>query len=344
MELAVKLRRLISRLPNLLTHKSQTSPQHIPECHILKLPVELILLIASNLSLESQIILSMTCRAFRDILYDARQQARTLPDRQKLNILAAIAYDYPHQWACYRCWKLHPMSKDDLPDRPRPCACPRWKSQSTNAFGRYSFQLSHRHVQMTFKLMRFAQTERKYAAQLRNLLKACHYTDFPHQPLGESVLFTKLSVYPRLADGRYMLHCRWKYEWCIENVSCETLGILWVCRHQWFISDDQAEFRAEPNNRDNFFAGPNAINRATKTAFAIPGVEIRGACHRCATDFSIKASHKCTIVQTWHDFGLEGTELDINWRTLRVDDGHDSWCRTLYHEPGSVCALYSNQR
>lgn len=57
------------------------------------------------------------------------------------------------------------------------------------------------------------------------------------------------------------------------------------------------------------------------SALRRPGKCIYKPCLRCLTDFRVMVSpgERKVIIGAWHNFGMEGSPMDINWKANVVD-------------------------
>ncbi|KAK1770470.1 hypothetical protein QBC33DRAFT_555949 [Phialemonium atrogriseum] len=312
-----------------------------PDCAILRLPVELLLLISASLPLHSQVLLSQTCRWLRTVLPLADSSSR-LPREQYLEYLAGLAYDMPERWVCEKCMALHSVVEFDTPKRPCRTLCPLAWRHGCYQYSFNCFWPHHRHIQLTLKYTRMLGNK-KHQRHLQNLLAPSH-SRFVIYPLERNVLAAQCSTYPKVeisngnSDGgrrRYLLLSVRRYKAAREIVSPDSMGIVVVCPHMHMYSGPQPP-------------GPATLSAYIHAAFKEEdGVEVRGACARCPTDFAVRASPWRATVRAWKDLGSEGSPLDPAWR-VHLDDYHQDPVYgiqedlTIAHEPGSVRKLYES--
>jgi hypothetical protein len=83
------------------------------------MPLEIIFPIIERLEIHEKLVLSQTCTAMRNILYDGSQQRKCdlLSDVERLEYLTCLARENMEVWVCKSCIKLHRVCYDDVPGK-----------------------------------------------------------------------------------------------------------------------------------------------------------------------------------------------------------------------------------
>ncbi|KAH6606086.1 hypothetical protein Trco_005239 [Trichoderma cornu-damae] len=333
-------------------------------CLLLNIPTEIFLLIAKYLPRHQQSILSQTCYPLRRLLLDSdgacNDISRTLlpgklDEEQRLDFLFCLARSRPGSWVCDICVKLHRVDLHDVPARPRPTRC--YRSLVSNcSYYRHGYDMHHRHFQLMLKYTRLLEMEdnseirrlrSKYRKHLNRLMEPFSEPlhSFRYGMYGQ--MKGSYCAYPKVVDGRLLIHATWTYHNDPEDVAHATsMGTLCLCLHQamvpnlpWVLcrltpiarSDDDllmAQTRCNPSR---------VLEFTILEAFLAVGKETRGFCPFCETDFSVQVSPKIATVRAWHNLGSEVTISSNDpwkWQTNRHSrDG-------VYAQPGSVRRLY----
>lgn len=198
-----------------------------------KLPLEIFLLIANELPLESKFILSQTCRRARFNLHrDWRAELERLAcDRDaQLRFLSAIARDLPDHLACEYCVRLHKVNSGCVPTRHKSSICkvsePRicvdtYRDGGLEGEG---YHLSHIHVQLALKYSRLG--EERTSHLLDGLMEpwshgedkqARAYIDGDIRFRAKDIYHVRKTERPRIVNARFLhesvLDIRHEYGW-----------------------------------------------------------------------------------------------------------------------------------
>ncbi|KAI5860243.1 hypothetical protein GGS23DRAFT_581756 [Durotheca rogersii] len=318
-----------------------------PDCALLQLPVDVILLISQALSSASRALLSQTCCSLRAVL--GSHSAATLERHQRLEYLAGVARDLPERWVCEACVKLHRVVNLDTPKEPQHMSCPLgWDSWRHRAYHyrRHRLdsrlvRLDHRHVQLALKYTRLRdEGHREYLQKLLEPYRDDNFVTHIY-PCRPGVLAARYLVYPKVVVGadnnlRYMTLSTWLYHTDIEPISPFAVGDLYVCPHLCFLHSLWLKF------------GPvGRVGAVIHAALETQGAsgELFGACPRCHTDFSVRASQDHVELSVWQDLGPEGHPENPAWLSqnnmVRQETSNANLeALALAHEPGSVRRLY----
>ncbi|KAL7813708.1 hypothetical protein V8C26DRAFT_436255 [Trichoderma gracile] len=298
--------------------------------NILQLPLETLLLIIDNLALHDRFLLSHTCRAFRHITaQDWRAAVPRLPFQDRINFWAGLAYTLPGFWVCSKCCKLHPIHTSDFPMCLRssrgqwfPCAV-----DHSHRYGGDYFQIQHHHIQLALKLSRRGNMHQKYLAEL---MSTCIYPTHKLKRFKQSY-----KAEPRIINGQFLLR-----ESNLEN--SRNLKRLILSARAQVANLTQRELMA-------IFRGATLVEDEIDLALESPGWWRFNSCMRCHTDFGVMVTpdKRTATIQAWHNFGVEGSPMDANWRAYTHDSystAYDSFVRNgnapLHHRHGSVRELY----
>ncbi|OIW25028.1 hypothetical protein CONLIGDRAFT_79093 [Coniochaeta ligniaria NRRL 30616] len=315
-------------------------------CALLQLPVDILLLVVDELEPPHRLAFAHTCRA----LHNLHRPVPLLRD-QHLEYLACVARSRPEQWVCEVCVTFHPAVTLDTPEQPQLMTCPHgWLKRRCLAYSLGDWpvdsrhlKIDHRHVQLALKYLRLG-IHHEYVQKLLAPHRQDDFKTHLKTVQQRNVLKTRYSVHPKAAAGadghlRYLTLSVWLYQRDHHSVSLEAMGNLWICPHLSFVSRFGSRSPIAPN--DQFGA-------AIETALAQDDhSEMRGACDRCATDFSVQASPDRAELRVWQDLGPECSPRSLAWRTHLRESCTTYFCpqprvwgSALHHEPGSVRALY----
>ncbi|KAL7952756.1 hypothetical protein V8C34DRAFT_298648 [Trichoderma compactum] len=320
-------------------HHHRDHDQNNPSAVILQLPLDLLFLITDQLALHDKFLLSHTCKTLRQVIYqDWAIEVSRLSFEDQIGFWAGLAYTLPKRRVCLKCCKLHPMDTSDVPRAYRaisardvPCTVDRSRGIEIEA---YSVQ--HYHVQFALKLSRLGNIHRRY---LKTLMKT--YTS-----TGKSLILPLTESYiaePRIINKRFIL----REEWKISNNTSSAISIFPderglvppVCPHMEMIFGGPASSRRwkesyisqmahMPNNNSmwQLLKEVTLLEEGIASACESPGQWIFNSCLHCATDFAIMLStdEREATIRAWHDFGIEGSPMDIGWKA-HVKDWNAYW-------------------
>ncbi|SPO05562.1 uncharacterized protein DNG_08249 [Cephalotrichum gorgonifer] len=87
---------------------------------LVRLPVDVFLLIANELPLDSKYLLSKTCKSIRSTLaMDWPAELQKLPRAERRQVLVRLAYNLREHLYCAICCKLHRVDVADVPFNPK---------------------------------------------------------------------------------------------------------------------------------------------------------------------------------------------------------------------------------
>ncbi|KAL7781766.1 hypothetical protein V8C37DRAFT_398117 [Trichoderma ceciliae] len=90
--------------------------QKDPSAALLRLPLDILFLITDNLALHNKFLLSHTCKALRQIIFqDWDIKVSQLSFEDQIEFWVGLAYTLPNRWVCLKCCKLHPINTLDVP-------------------------------------------------------------------------------------------------------------------------------------------------------------------------------------------------------------------------------------
>lgn len=336
--------RFLRRLLGKGRHHHGDHDQNNSSAVILQLPLDILLLITDQLALHDKFLLSHTCKALRQVICrDWAIEVSRLSFEDQIGFWAGLAYTLPNRWVCLKCCKLHPIDTSDVPRaywnisaRGVPCTYDLSRGIEIEA---YSVQ--HYHVQFALKLSRLGNIHRRY---LKALMKTYTCTDkWRIPPLAESY-----TAKPRIINKHFILHEEWK----ISNNTSRAIPIFpdepdlgpTVCPHMEIMFGSPAESRLwkewtiyqmahMPNNNSMrqleehvLLKEATLLEEGIASACQSPGQWIFNSCLHCATDFAVMLStdEREATIRAWHDFGIEGSPMDISWKA-HVRDKNACW-------------------
>ncbi|KAM6486236.1 hypothetical protein HDV62DRAFT_403553 [Trichoderma sp. SZMC 28011] len=272
-------------------------------CAILELPNELLEAIVTHLPQHSQMIIGQTCRRFQAVAH------RNLPAQKyhpgtlegRLLYLGHRARSLPDRWVCTECVKLHRIN--------------------------YGFRLRDIYVQLTLKYTRLNKMEPRYENYLKSLI-APYHTYLRPNDLDINKVKRKYSVFPKIVNGRYLLHTVWRYYQAKSPISMQSMGYISICPHRQGPSlTTETNGTVTNDTRDG-------LDVCIERAFRLLHTEVCSSCIYCNTDFSVRASQKEIVVSVWQDFGGEDTAFSPEWSALVLK------LRCVYYHFGSIRKLY----
>ncbi|KAL6799007.1 hypothetical protein GGI42DRAFT_328477 [Trichoderma sp. SZMC 28013] len=315
-------------------HHHRDHDQDNPSAVILQLPLDLLFLITDQLALHDKFLLSHTCKTLRQVIcQDWAIEVSRLSFEDQIGFWSGLAYTLPNRWVCQKCCKLHPIDNSDVPRaywsisaRDVPCTVDTGRGIEIEA---YSVQ--HYHVQFALKLSRLGNIHRRY---LKALMKT--YTS-----TGKSLILPHTKSYtaePRIINKRFIL----REEWKISNNTNSAIPLFpdepnlnpSVCPHMDMMFGGPARSRLwkessiyqmahMPNNDSmrQLLKEVTLLEEGIASACESPGQWIFNSCLHCATDFAIMLStdEREATIRAWHDFGMEGSPMDISWKAQVID-------------------------
>ncbi|PTB63041.1 hypothetical protein BBK36DRAFT_1127074 [Trichoderma citrinoviride] len=327
----------------------EPSAQRDLTSHLLQLPVELVVAIASQVPRHSQILASQSCRALRNVLCDSLlpgddRLPENLPRREQVEFLLHLSRGSPGEWVCEECMELHQAFMHDTPAKPMseaylPCFFPGFfgQGQDLNIHDIYGFKMNHRHVQLALKHARLAATESLDTTYLQRLLQP-HHKRIRSRYTRKHLVDAKYSAFLKVVDGRFVVKTTFDFREGYDKVHRKYLGTVALCGHQIAQACDAQVAPGPSSSGSSDDSHPLwALKTAVSAAYQSPGEEVSGRCEFCGTDFAVKASPERVTMTAWKDFGPEGTSYDPYWRShaSRVFS-----TRTACRMAGSIRELY----
>ncbi|KAL7920687.1 hypothetical protein ACQKWADRAFT_321959 [Trichoderma austrokoningii] len=294
-------------------------------CHLLQLPLEILLEVFDLLPPYCLLLVCQTCRPLRAITYQyhlPRRGEMLITPQDKVRYLTCLARSLPDQWVCVKCCKLHKTDCFDVPSRfiyHLECEKGFERRDSNSISNRESYAAkmpSHRHVELTLKYARLKSLKWRQQKFLQAPLKPYHI------PIEGEFLETldknaleQYSFYPKVIDGRYVHLFTQTYLEARNKISRKFLRRERICHH---IHGSEGNF-----------------TMAVDMAFSAENTQLFFSCSSCGTDFSIQASPERVIIFIWQDLGPEGTVFDPEWESMLCN------LTRVYHQPGSIRNLYN---
>lgn len=311
-----------------------------PNAAILQLSLDVLFLITDNLALHDKFLLSHTCKALRLVTFqDWDIEISRLSFNDKIGFWAGLAYTSPNHWACLKCCKLHLIYTSDVPaafwtvrERGVPCSV-----DYSRGFEIEAYSIQHHHIQFALKLSRLGNLHQQYLAALMDTYMRTGISLMP--PFTDSY-----TAEPRIIHKRFIL----REEWNISNNTSTALPLfsgkpylhLSVCPHMRMIFGGPARSRSWKESSVYWLmrtSNNNSMQQLEESillkeitlledgivlAYESPGQWIFNSCLHCPTDFGIMIStdEREATIRAWHDFGIEGSPMDISWRAHVVDE------------------------
>lgn len=302
---------------------------------LLNSPVEVVLLIAEQMTPTERLFLSQTCSDLRAIIGPSSPLAvQKALDTNRSEFLTVAHKILPRHRFCDRCNKLHAAKTFDVPTSPwKDPKCPRSKEHLRRYFG---YRLARRHVQLA---MKYHALGKPCATRLEALMRGYKTRDLG--PLNNAAIYT---FKPKISQGKFLLMSRYELDLPIR-LKDRSLDRKWfrtirICPHIMMRYEQEAWFWT--NNiypraigcvhdaRDPTVLGPQS-----------PLASQSASCEYCPTDYNVMASRSVVTITTWQDMGTGSIGEDRAW------DSHvSSFCegemRTTKYPflPGSVRRSY----
>ncbi|KAM0254597.1 hypothetical protein ACHAQJ_006633 [Trichoderma viride] len=335
----MKISRFLRRL---LGEDSQNN-----DAAILQLPLDIVLLIVDCLALHDKFLLSQSCKTFRrTVLYDWEAEISNLSLRDELRFWAGLAYIFPSHWACPKCRKLHRIHFSELPTvsipKLRRTLC--GTDLSRGRFTENGYSIQYYHIQFALKLSRLGNVNQQYLAALMKTYT--HTTTSSMEPLTKSY-----TAEPKILNKRFIL----REEWNVSNILNSSYSLIQdnrlripLCPHLRIICGGLSFSRKCKRVFARLAGAMDAVTRledGVESALECPGQWKYISCPRCPTDCDIRISADLTFatIRAWHDFGIEGSPMDIGWRAHVETRSYKDWLEQgprLDYPHGSIRKLW----
>ncbi|KAI8724468.1 hypothetical protein NCS52_00016000 [Fusarium sp. LHS14.1] len=336
-------------------------PFQRPDCHILqKLDQSALLCIVDFLPLDTQAVLSQTCRPMRNIL--KVPVPADLPYVERVDYLANLAKDRVDCWVCDDCVKIHKMHLADRPLSTVSGNCTRVNTDnntSTNLFRRGKhFFLTSQHVELALKYTRLGKDNLswKHKLYLEEVLKPRVCRDKMHDVDGLKKDVT-CRISPKVFDGRFLLRTEWTYNFKDE----EKL----TAQDVWRLLDRQgeecswyemrySEVGVSSEGEDDCSTCHRCLSRAaTKRAVENHNVDVEGHDLNSPTDYTFRVEAGKAKLIAWQDIGKGVSSIDLAWtRTVLTQPDEDDEVEEeedeepvdlrIGHGPGDVRSLFES--
>ncbi|KAJ3483594.1 hypothetical protein NLG97_g7270 [Lecanicillium saksenae] len=321
---------------------------------ILSLPPEIIEEIAECLPRSNLVALSMTCRAFRYLIWGPSQPERNIADaltyEDYLEYLYTISRGTAGQWVCTSCDAIHETNLTDTPTNAEAVNCPSAKQAITRTgkngqtwsvqpwlgttglcLGKY--HLGHRHVQTVLKYNRLGNLTPEQKRHFHALMSTYRQSGV----YGNSADTSKHEVQLEIVAEQLLVLSTWSVTKEYGQFYLRDMDGLYICPHLQIFQ----EFAVKPLR----VRCPTRISPLRDTmvaAMANEGLTQAGSCESCPIDYTVlfKSEKHCEI-RAWFNCGGELVcSQDDNWRALSVDLRGDQLLYSVQHTPGIVRLLF----
>ncbi|KAH7327758.1 hypothetical protein B0I35DRAFT_871 [Stachybotrys elegans] len=323
---SVRTKYTLSRVLQMLRRFLPKDPVN-GQCHLMKLPVELLAAIIAELPPQSRLTLSLTCKTLHRVVHCAPGASLWMSGPQHLEYLCYISRSMADAWVCEACHGIHsvtycknwtcPKSKVDR-DIPISAVISSYRPMCPSV------------VQIAVKWDRLGMLSKKRAKCLEHHLRPRQRTEvFQNDQMPDTKVTTALCA--KVVDGRFLYKTVMEFEGEIRTAPERALNKLWICHHQWVVEPIPA---SHPNHR--YW---NALEECCQK----DGIEVRGSCPACPTDFAVLKTQSCLVVKAWTDLGTGETPIDPLWRSratiISSPNSEEDCC---YKDPGSIRELYES--
>ncbi|KAJ3483038.1 hypothetical protein NLG97_g7405 [Lecanicillium saksenae] len=276
---------------------------------ILELPVEILHVIANQLSVRDLLLLSRVCKSFHAVfhprlLLDKRHASK----EEYLELLYLLASEQPHRWACQSCLILHRVNYQDHPihSSASTTSCKYVVTKNANLrSGQYA--LHHHHVQLGLKLSRLRRITDADEDYLSHLLRGC--TAYH----SESTYHMTRTITPKIVRGRWLQKTQWDFKVVDKSFVLTprfTLSLLSPCC---------------PNLDDDPRSTTSGFVHAIYCARNNLGRARIYACPHCAAEFEVRftADSQHVSMLMYQNLGTEGAMPDLYWTALTTGSDQD---------------------
>ncbi|RSL64257.1 hypothetical protein CEP54_004766 [Fusarium duplospermum] len=336
------------------------------DCHILrKLDNSALLCIVDFLPLDTQAVLSQTCRAMRNIL--KVPEPADLPYVERVDYLANLAKDRVDCWVCDECVKIHQMHLADRPLSSISDICKRNGHQNNNDNAachlfrrRKHFFLTSQHVELALKYTRLGNDKLswKHKLYLQEVLKPRICRDMMRDVDGHKKDVT-CRIHPKVVEGRFLLRTEWTQSFDDEEkVTAQDLWRLLDRQGEecpWYkMRYSQVGITQEDVN-DCSTCHRCLSRAATKRAVENHNVDVEGHDLYCPTDYTFRVEEGKAKLTAWQDLGKGVSPIDLAWtRTMLTDPEDGGWGfeeeeeeeepvdLRMGHGPGDVRGLFES--
>ena len=327
--------------------------------YLSQIPFEIFLQIAAHLPIESQFILSRTCRRARFSLHrDWTSELKQLSPADRVRCLLLIAYDLPDHLACAVCFKLHRVDKRCTPSRyqhgRRSCREPWDRHYLTSCYNKLNhsaYILVHNHVQLALKYTRLSDKNTEYRDAL--MKPYFFYAPAPQgyllKPLGARDVYYDLlcTQRPKITCGTFLHESVWVVR------STDDGPILWSDVSSTMTSVVEEHFLMLLFS-DILRLGSRRWRRASPGAESceyIPAGEscVRAiSCPTCRVEILFQLEYDVWVIKSWANYGTElepfcARALTI-WSGSNLSSISHETQRISPHSPGFIETTYKGDK
>ncbi|KAJ4182855.1 hypothetical protein NW767_013135 [Fusarium falciforme] len=335
-------------------------PFQRPDCHILqKLDPSALLCVVDFFPLDTQAVLSQTCRAMRNIL--KVPEPANLPYVERVDYLANLAKDRVDCWVCDECVKIHKMHLADRPLSTVSGNCKRVNidnNTSCNLFRwRKHFFLTSQHVELALKYTRLGKDKLgwKHRLYLEEVLKPRICRDKMRDVDGLKKNVT-CRIEPKVVDGRFLLRTEWTYSFKDEEkLTAQDVWRLLGRQGEecsWY-EMQYSEVGVSQEGDDDCSTCHRCLSRAaTKRAVENHNVDVEGHDLSSPTDYTFRVEAGKAKLIAWQDIGKGVSPIDLAWTRTMLTQPEDDWSGEedemedvdlrIGHAPGDVRSLFES--
>ena len=335
-------------------------PFQRPDCYILqKLDPSALLCVVDFLPLDTQAVLSQTCRAMRNIL--KVPEPGNLPYVERVDYLANLAKDRVDCWVCDECVKIHKMHLVDRPLSTVSGNCKRvdgYHNTSCNLVRwRKHFSLTSQHVELALKYTRLGKDKLgwKHRLYLEEVLKPRVCRDKMRDVDGLKKNVT-CQIEPKVVDGRFLLRTEWTYSFKDEEkLTAQDVWRLLARQGEecsWY-EMRYSEVGVSQEGDDDCSTCHRCLSRAaTKRAVENHNVDVEGHDLSSPTDYTFRVEAGKAKLIAWQDIGKGVSPIDLAWTRTMLTQSDDDWVGEedemedvdlrIGHGPGDVRSLFES--
>lgn len=328
-------------------------PNQPADCFLHALPAEILIVVAEYSKLADHWALAQTCVYLRTVL-DASLARRfcTWPrpePEEKINYLLRRARDQLGVYVCERCIAVHRFGTE----------CKSVKSFFHMASFRFSiYTIKHQTLQLALKYTRLGVRGGVQGTALQQILTPrCHqHEPFPGRSGSDYPGTGYQWIDPRVIQGRFMMKTgEVFYPKQQGRLRRDDLAPVVLCQHQqWHPSllrdaEDRVTHLTTWTPRWWWRGNLPLENRLIDAMNSLLEKQHKGfvlSCHLCPADMELRLSHHPRTrieYRCWHDFGPEGSPLDVQWRAKQYPRDTEADVVPYYRVPGGSTRVFWNK-
>ncbi|KAF4983979.1 hypothetical protein FZEAL_733 [Fusarium zealandicum] len=329
-----------------LNTKEEKSVEQSSGCFLLqRLPPDVVLCITDELPLRSQVALSQTCSALKNILYYRVPKSGDMPYTERVDFVVDRTKKRLGHWTCDECTRCHPINTRDCPGVKCNTTCPSARTgsnKSRSPLDRYHPE--SRHVQLALKYASLKKKPWKHARYLKKLMKPRSGVDRIYSNGIWHDIATKST--PKIVNGRFLLQTIWIYTPATGEP--DTDDVLFLLRGH---AEDFSWYQPKFHLREKL------AEEESQNSIICPcyGCKLRDVSHKLCetkdiyfegydpetpTDYIAIVSETTVMLVCWQDLGFGDSPLDLAWMRQHLKEARADGEGRIGYEIGGVVDLF----